>query len=75
VLAGDGEPAVKDDEHVGVVDVALGEQPGAAAQGARGERGQQRGDVVDVKAAEQLSRAQHAQLVFAALPGQRLLIG
>jgi len=55
VPAGDGEPPGKDDEQVGFVDVALGEQPGAAAQGARLERGQQRGDVAGVQAAEQLS--------------------
>jgi len=39
VPAGYGEPPGKDDEHVGVVDVALSEQPGAAAQGARLECG------------------------------------
>jgi len=72
VLAGYGEPPVKHDEHVGLVDVALGEQPGAAAQGAGGERGQQGGDVVGVKAAEQLSRAQHVQLVFGARPARSL---
>jgi len=66
VPAGDGQPPGRHDEHVGVVDVALSEQPGAAAQGARGERGQQRGDVAGVQAAEQLSRAQDVQLVLAA---------
>jgi len=55
-------------EHVGLVDVALSEQLGAAVEGARLEGGQQGGDVVGVKAAEQLSRTQHAQLVFAARP-------
>jgi len=68
VPAGDGEPPGIDDEHVGVVDVALSEQPGAAAQGARLERGQQRGDVAGVQAAEQLSRTQDLQLVPAARP-------
>ncbi len=52
VPAGDGQPPGKDDEHVGVVHVALSEQPGAAAQGARLERGQQRGDVAGVQAAK-----------------------
>jgi len=52
VPAGDGQPPGKDDEHVGVVDVALSEQPGAAAQGAGCERGQQRGDVAGVQAAK-----------------------
>jgi len=68
VLAGNGEPPGKNDEHVGLVDVALSEQLGAAVEGARLEGGQQGGDVVGVKAAEQLSRTQHAQLVFAARP-------
>jgi len=64
---------VKHDEHVGLVDVALGEQPVASVDGAGLERGQQCGDVVGGQAAEQLSRAQHVQLVIAAGPGRRLL--
>jgi len=55
VLAGYGEPPGQHDEHVGLVDVALGEQLSAAFEGARGEGGQQGGDVVGVKAAEQLT--------------------
>jgi len=46
VPAGNGQPFGKDDEHVGLVDVALSEQLPAAVEGARLEGGQQRGDVV-----------------------------
>jgi len=68
VPAGNGEPPGKNDEHVGLVDVAFSEQLPAAVEGGRLERGQQRSDGAGVKAAEQLSRAQHAQLVLAARP-------
>jgi len=50
----------------------LGKQLGAAVEGARCEGGQQGGDVVRVKAAEQLSCAQHVQLVFGARPARGL---